>query len=1157
MNAQTLLFVLRVQDQATGALGLAGAAVAGMGLAIAAASVVATKAAVDFDRSFTRMQTLAGVTAGEVVKITAAVKDMALDTGRAPQDLADALYFISSSGFKTAEAMVALEATAKGSAIGLGATAVVADVVTSAMNSYGHANLGAAEATGIMAKAVQLGKIESDQLAISIGQVIPNASMAGVSFNEAAAALAGMSLSGINAARGATMVRQTLQDIIAPSDTARKHLFDMGIKLEDVQKIFRDQGYLQGIQFLRDNLGELDLRKVVNDAEAFTGIMALTGDNAERVRQIFAEMEAAGAVSLNTAFAIAEQSQSFTWDQGVALLKVALLDLGQVVLPIVSVAIKEMIGGYIALREAVSAVSGFVAANATEFKIAAVAIAAFMIISALPGILLAVGSALTVATGRLVAWRLALIASSAAGFGGFLATLATSFVRAGQAAAGASVAVKAFTISLLTNPIFIAVAALTALGAALYYVSQNTEEARHAQALQAEQQKVLGETTAMVEKHAEALAAATDASRVAAIKAAQSDATRIRSLIERERQLIRTAQAELALAQATAAKRQEAVIAAMRSSRGAGGGSDPGMIAINRAQPANDEVARQQREYDTRVATLKGQASELKNLEGLIRGYTAPVVGGGSPPPAAGRGGGTNGAASGRAGGVSDAEREEKRMREAIESTVEALRLQTAQYGQSAEQIEFTSNVHRAGIKVLEDEYGTIEKALQITDAQAAGSTRLKGIREVAKATLEEQTAAQKEANRQDDIEQFAMLRLVDTARLSARARAIETAAIEAQTEAKRKGTVYDDKRTRDDAANKFDSDMAISNIEATKTFDDAIAVIDAHSRALSYNSRQSAIYVAGEEARIKATREGNTAVAEAVEQAQALAMARYDLENHKRTAQEGLVNWMDDLRNNTMSVGDLVYESLGATMGALSSVFDSFFAGQKVGWRELARGVVSSIGKMIVQMLLMKAVMAGLKLFGFADGGTFGGTGKVLASQAVNTGVIKAAQGAAFFASGGSFTNQVVDAITAFQFNEGNQRKLGVMGEAGPEAIMPLIRNGNAMAIAAYAEDGTRKALSLKRGPGGALGVQLPGNHMFARGGAFGGRIAPVSPSGASLQGGRSEINITVHVEKGTTTTTSSSGGDTASKLGALVAAAVQQELVKQKRPGGLLSGV
>lgn len=51
-------------------------------------------------------------------------------------------------------------------------------------------------------------------------------------------------------------------------------------------------------------------------------------------------------------------------------------------------------------------------------------------------------------------------------------------------------------------------------------------------------------------------------------------------------------------------------------------------------------------------------------------------------------------------------------------------------------------------------------------------------------------------------------------------------------------------------------------------------------------------------------------------------------------------------------------------------------------------------------------------------------------------------ANGVAAFARGGMFTNSVVSSPTLFKFADGGAMKTGVMGEAGPEAIMPLRRS-------------------------------------------------------------------------------------------------------------------
>jgi len=60
--------------------------------------------------------------------------------------------------------------------------------------------------------------------------------------------------------------------------------------------------------------------------------------------------------------------------------------------------------------------------------------------------------------------------------------------------------------------------------------------------------------------------------------------------------------------------------------------------------------------------------------------------------------------------------------------------------------------------------------------------------------------------------------------------------------------------------------------------------------------------------------------------------------------------------------------------------------------------------------------------------------------------GTEQAAKGAYFdgavsaFAKGGTFTNSIVSSPTLFKFAKGT----GLMGEAGPEAIMPLKRDNN-----------------------------------------------------------------------------------------------------------------
>ena len=79
----------------------------------------------------------------------------------------------------------------------------------------------------------------------------------------------------------------------------------------------------------------------------------------------------------------------------------------------------------------------------------------------------------------------------------------------------------------------------------------------------------------------------------------------------------------------------------------------------------------------------------------------------------------------------------------------------------------------------------------------------------------------------------------------------------------------------------------------------------------------------------------------------------------------------------------------------------------------------------------------------------------------------------------------------------------MGLMGEAGAEAILPL-----------------------RRGSNGKLGVQ-------STGGGFGNIVVNVDASGSSVEGNENEGRA----------------------LGLALSSAIEAELIKQKRPGGLLA--
>ena len=131
-------------------------------------------------------------------------------------------------------------------------------------------------------------------------------------------------------------------------------------------------------------------------------------------------------------------------------------------------------------------------------------------------------------------------------------------------------------------------------------------------------------------------------------------------------------------------------------------------------------------------------------------------------------------------------------------------------------------------------------------------------------------------------------------------------------------------------------------------------------------------------------------------------------------------------------------------TFGTLETAFIDFTNTGKFAFKDFAKSVLDDLQRIIVRASIIQPLARGI-LGTIGSGFDSGTAGNVTAVNATGPSASAsfAARGASFdgnraefFAKGG-----IVDQATAFSFNGG---KMGVMGEAGPEAILPLQRNRN-----------------------------------------------------------------------------------------------------------------
>lgn len=319
-------------SQFSSSLGIIGSQMTNLGstltksisLPIAAAGVAVFKLGKDYETELTKIVGLVGVARGQVDEWGKEMLTLAPKLGRAPKELAEALFFVTSAGIKGAEAMDVLKMSGMAASVGLGDTKTVADLVTSAMNAYGKENLSASKATDILVSAVREGKAEASELAASMGQVLPLATELGVSFDQVAATQAAMTRTGTNASEAATQLKSILAGMIKPSKQAQEQLELMGTSASEMRKKIREGGLLNALMELRtltNKYGEEAMARVYPNIRGLMGVLDLMGSNLKDNIVIFDNVKNSTGM-LNEAFKETTETVDFKFNAALSQIQV-------------------------------------------------------------------------------------------------------------------------------------------------------------------------------------------------------------------------------------------------------------------------------------------------------------------------------------------------------------------------------------------------------------------------------------------------------------------------------------------------------------------------------------------------------------------------------------------------------------------------------------------------------------------------------------------------------------------------------------------------------------------------------------------------------------------------------------------------------------------
>ena len=220
-------------------------------VSVAAQGVIKSTAdaAMSFETSMAQVKTIAGDTSvsykGNMKDMSKAILQLSKDTGVSADEIAGATYNAISAGVDVSKS-VEFVATANALATG-GFTDMTTsvDVLTTTLNAYGD-KAGTAESISDKLITTQnLGKTTVDELASSMGKVIPTASAYGVSIDNLCASYVALTKGGIDTAEATTYMKSMFNELADSGSTVGEilqektgmsfgQLMESGMSLADV-----------------------------------------------------------------------------------------------------------------------------------------------------------------------------------------------------------------------------------------------------------------------------------------------------------------------------------------------------------------------------------------------------------------------------------------------------------------------------------------------------------------------------------------------------------------------------------------------------------------------------------------------------------------------------------------------------------------------------------------------------------------------------------------------------------------------------------------------------------------------------------------------------------------------------------------------------------
>lgn len=213
-----------------------------------------------FESAMAKVETIADKTQKPIGDIKTEIIDLSNKTGAAATDIAEATYQAISAGVDTSSAVNFVAQSSKLATAGFTDTTTAVDALTTILNAYGLEASDAEHVSDVLISTQNKGKTTVNELASSMGKIIPTANAMGVSLEDLGAGYSYLTAGGIATAEATTYMNgmfnelgksgTTVSDVLKEkTGKSFQELMQSGYSVRDVLDILQQSADEAGLGF--------------------------------------------------------------------------------------------------------------------------------------------------------------------------------------------------------------------------------------------------------------------------------------------------------------------------------------------------------------------------------------------------------------------------------------------------------------------------------------------------------------------------------------------------------------------------------------------------------------------------------------------------------------------------------------------------------------------------------------------------------------------------------------------------------------------------------------------------------------------------------------------------------------------------------------------